>query len=679
MAAAEVLTAAWEEWGLRALVLLSLTVQVTLHILAEFRRHVDSGALRAVVWSAYMAADATAVYVLGHLSVASRSPERELTALWAPFLLLHLGGQDKMTAYAIEDNQLWLRHLQTLVVQVAAAAYVVYGSSAIVGARRLPLLLAATVTMSAVGVVKYGERVWALRRAGTSPTGNYSSDIGKRRFNLAVPDSFISRLDPAETYLLHAHLLLDMAKDRFKGPLPRLYLCGPGSQETQLHGEEELYKVAELQLSLLHDVFYTKAEATHTWCGLCARVLSSLATAAAFVLFNALLLGAHRRKLEGYSRGDVAVTYVLFVGAVVLEAASLVRAVLSSWTCALLVKHGSEGSAVCNSLAPAAVYLRRLVRAAEWRWWRCWSRSMGQLGLVQLCVRSRASRYSRVARWMGVEDWWNTMAYSGPSVPVSPDVRKLLLKSLKARPWDREQFESRGLYGRELGLDWVADSKLEARILVWHVATELYLYWFNKDQLPLPLPAGGAGVADLVEVAQSLSSYMLFLLASRPHMLPPDASRNDYLVVCYALTTHERYSTADDLLSSLQRFADALWANNSAPEYELRCKNTNRRGYKVLRGGCSLAAFLIHHQHQEDSSSSSSSSPAGGTGTLEMICRVWAQMLCCVADECSANSHAKQLSGGGEFLTVVALVAKFMRSKRLSWHLHIESQRTDEW
>ncbi|PWZ41406.1 hypothetical protein Zm00014a_032040 [Zea mays] len=634
MAAAEVLTAAWEEWGLRALVLLSLTVQVTLHILAEFRRHVDSGALRAVVWSAYMAADATAVYVLGHLSVASRSPERELTALWAPFLLLHLGGQDKMTAYAIEDNQLWLRHLQTLVVQVAAAAYVVYGSSAIVGARRLPLLLAATVTMSAVGVVKYGERVWALRRAGTSPTGNYSSDIGKRRFNLAVPDSFISRLDPAETYLLHAHLLLDMAKDRFKGPLPRLYLCGPGSQETQLHGEEELYKVAELQLSLLHDVFYTKAEATHTWCGLCARVLSSLATAAAFVLFNALLLGAHRRKLEGYSRGDVAVTYVLFVGAVVLEAASLVRAVLSSWTCALLVKHGSEGSAVCNSLAPAAVYLRRLVRAAEWRWWRCWSRSMGQLGLVQLCVRSRASRYSRVARWMGVEDWWNTMAYSGPSVPVSPDVRKLLLKSLKARPWDREQFESRGLYGRELGLDWVADSKLEARILVWHVATELYLYWFNKDQLPLPLPAGGAGVADLVEVAQSLSSYMLFLLASRPHMLPPDASRNDYLVVCYALTTHERYSTADDLLSSLQRFADALWANNSAPEYELRCKNTNRRGYK---------------------------------------------MLCCVADECSANSHAKQLSGGGEFLTVVALVAKFMRSKRLSWHLHIESQRTDEW
>ena len=134
-------TNAWKEWSLQALVLLSLTLQVTLLILAEFRRHIDSGVLRAFVWSAYMLADTTAIYVLGHLSVlASRSPEHELMALWAPFLLLHLGGQDKITAYAIEDNRLWLRHLQTLVVQVAAAAYVIYGSS-MVGDRRPPLLL----------------------------------------------------------------------------------------------------------------------------------------------------------------------------------------------------------------------------------------------------------------------------------------------------------------------------------------------------------------------------------------------------------------------------------------------------------------------------------------------------------------------------------------------------------
>ncbi|KAF8661237.1 hypothetical protein HU200_057081 [Digitaria exilis] len=667
-AAAAELVVAWKEWGLRALVLLSLTVQATLLILAEFRRHIDSGVLKALAWSAYMLADATAIYVLGHLSVtsSSRSPEQGLVALWAPFLLLHLGGQDKITAYAIEDNQLWLRHLQTLVVQVTAAAYVIYGSPVVVGDRRSPLLLSATILMFLVGVVRYGERVWSLKCAGSSPTGNYSSDIGKRRFSLAVPESLVNRLEPAEASLLNAHMLLDLAKDRFKGPLPRLFLCGPSNPGSQLLGEEELYKVAEMQLSLLHDIFYTKAEATHTWYGLCIRVLSTLATIAAFLLFNMLLLGTRHPKLKGYRREDVAVTYVLFVGAVVLETTSLLRAMLSSWTFALLVKYGSEGSELCNSLAHVPLCLRRLVRAAEWRRKRSWKRSMGQHNLIQLCVQSRAGRWRKIARWMGVEDWWNTVAYSSPSIPISACTKELLMKSMKARQWGPEEFERRGLYQ---DLSWVADSKLEERILIWHIATEVYLCWYNKDRQDQQA-GDDDGAANLVEVAQALSNYMLFLLASRPHMLPPDAGRNDYLVLCYALTKHMRYNAAEDLLSQLQRYADALWANNSPLDYELTCKNTNKRGDKMLKGGCSLAAFLIH---QRDSS------PLGATGTLEMVCRVWAQMLCFAAEECSANSHAKQLSSGGELLTVAAVAAKYMRSRRLSAHFHIESKRRSEW
>ena len=128
---------AWRQWGLQALVMLSFTLQITLLILAEFRKHVDSRVLRFFVWSAYMLADATAIYVLGHMSVtSSTSGEHELMALWAPFLLLHLGGQDNITAYAVEDNQLWLRHLQTLAVQVFSAGYVLF-ESPIIGSRSL--------------------------------------------------------------------------------------------------------------------------------------------------------------------------------------------------------------------------------------------------------------------------------------------------------------------------------------------------------------------------------------------------------------------------------------------------------------------------------------------------------------------------------------------------------------
>jgi hypothetical protein len=151
--------------------MLSFTLQITLLILAEFRKHVDSRVLRFFVWSAYMLADATVIYVLGYISVTSTSPEHKLVAFWTPFLLLHLGGQDNITAYAIEDNQLWLRLLQTLAVQVAAAAYILYESPVIITSWT-SLLRPATILMFVVGGLKYGERVWVLKCAGSTPSGS---------------------------------------------------------------------------------------------------------------------------------------------------------------------------------------------------------------------------------------------------------------------------------------------------------------------------------------------------------------------------------------------------------------------------------------------------------------------------------------------------------------------------
>ncbi|OEL12693.1 hypothetical protein BAE44_0026288 [Dichanthelium oligosanthes] len=341
MAAAEVVAHAWNAWGIQSLVLLSFSLQATLLVLAEFRRRINSGVLRLFVWSAYMLADATAIYVLGHMSVTSRSPEHELMPFWAPFLLLHLGGQDNITAYAIEDNRLWLRHLQTLAVQVAAAGYVVYESSiVIVGIHSSSLLSWATVLMFVVGAAKYGERVWALRCAGSSPMGmNYRtfeaySATTECQYYL---DGLISTGPwDTEAYLLMAHRMLDVPMDLLKGPLGQDTIVYPFAPS--LRGED-LYKVVEMQLSLMHDVFYTKAEVMHSnLYVLLMHILVAVATATAFLLFLLLVVtqgGDHHGK---DNRLDVAVTYVLLVGAVVLETVSLLRAIFSSWTCPLL-KH----------------------------------------------------------------------------------------------------------------------------------------------------------------------------------------------------------------------------------------------------------------------------------------------------------------------------------------------------
>ncbi|KAG8061673.1 hypothetical protein GUJ93_ZPchr0003g17898 [Zizania palustris] len=647
MAAVGVIVAhAWNQWGIQSLVLLSFTLQATLLILAEFRRRINSGILRLFVWSAYMLADATAIYVLGHMSVTSRSSEHQLMAFWAPFLLLHLGGQDNITAYAIEDNRLWLRHLQTLGVQVAAAGYVLYGSSIIViGGPSSSLLGWATVIMFVVGVAKYGERVWTLRCAGPWDT---------------------------EAYLLMAHRMLDVPMDLFKGPLGQDTIVYPFAP--YLRGED-LYKVVEMQLSLMHDVFYTKVEVKHSNVyGLLMNILVAVATATAFVLFQVLVtLGDrhHGKDKQGYPMLDMVVTYVLLVGAVIFETVSLVRTMFSSWTCPLLVrwsrdKNGMEEHTVCNYLGHAITSLRRLVRVADWRR-SYWSGSIGQHNLLKFGARSRASRISRIARWMGFEDWWTMLAFSW-SIPVPAFVEEMLVNQvLKAEGVseiddDGQLFDSRGraklkrwgLYdGDNEGgqLTW----SLDERVLVWHIATNIYLGWWHKKHTTTNTKQPKA------EAVEALSNYMMFLLAADPYMLSPTTSRSSsYMEVCYGLTTRgPQYTSAEELASVLRSYGDELLAAETGSTYTshraygFRLDFTTQIHLKlILQTGCKLGAKLISEEVelQDDRV----------PGSLEVLAQVWVEALSYAAQQCSADSHAKQLSNGGELVTVAALLVKYL-------------------
>ncbi|KAM0828676.1 hypothetical protein ACQ4PT_067383 [Festuca glaucescens] len=147
----------WNHGSMQILVLLSLGLQFVLFVFAGIRRREDAPVRRLFLWLAYLMADSTAVYAVGHLSFSSTVREHQLVVFWAPFLLLHLGGPDNITAYALQDNQLWLRHLQILVVQVLGAAYVLKKN--LPGSGGGNLLRLASFMMFGLGVVKYGERI----------------------------------------------------------------------------------------------------------------------------------------------------------------------------------------------------------------------------------------------------------------------------------------------------------------------------------------------------------------------------------------------------------------------------------------------------------------------------------------------------------------------------------------
>ena len=117
------------------MVLTSFVLQLFLFVTGSLRRRNISGPLRVSIWLAYVGADLVAVYALSLFSqyeekyILGRHSFRDTSHFfWVPFLLVHLGGQDSITAFSIEDNNLWLRHLLNLGIQGTLALYVFWKS-----------------------------------------------------------------------------------------------------------------------------------------------------------------------------------------------------------------------------------------------------------------------------------------------------------------------------------------------------------------------------------------------------------------------------------------------------------------------------------------------------------------------------------------------------------------------
>ncbi|ESQ39684.1 hypothetical protein EUTSA_v10001204mg [Eutrema salsugineum] len=151
----------WDKWNIRGVIILSLFLQTILIFFAPSRKRTAHKLLLALIWSAYLLADWAADYAVGQISDSQEeeadkhSKNRELLAFWSPFLLWHLGGPDTITALALEDNELWNRHLFSLVCQAIATVYVILLSTP-------NRLLTPTVIMLVGGVIKYVERTSAL-------------------------------------------------------------------------------------------------------------------------------------------------------------------------------------------------------------------------------------------------------------------------------------------------------------------------------------------------------------------------------------------------------------------------------------------------------------------------------------------------------------------------------------
>lgn len=634
----------WNEWEIRALVLISLWLQLVLIGLGKQRKRDRRKRIRYSLWLAYLSADWVATVALGSLSNQqgddSVDSSNILKALWAPILLLHLGGPDTITAYSMEDNALWLRHLLGLLVQVIVAVYI------FVKSLRLTQLNYVAIPMFVSGIIKYGERTWALRSASSDrfrdsllpspdPGPNYAKFMEEyvlreaEGYNIQWtkmkdPKVVIRSLvtDGAKDCLIEAASIPKRAYEYFQ-----IYKCLfadliLGFQELEmsksffLHsGWQKAFSVVEIELAFVFDSFYTKAAIIYTRWG---RILRSVTLSCTFATLAAYYF-SYKHK---YSHVDVIITYVLLVGAVSFEVFGMVMWLCSDWALIWLDRH--EKMPV-KQIYKAISCLQLFSSNTKW------SNHMMQCNLINSCFEAEPTKSCILFPCYFYHKFiMKTKAEPTERVPdlLKEYVFKLILEHTSESKEDRKFCTSRGSWVLDMyqsqDLNWSIEKDFDQSILLWHIATDL-CYHTDEDL--------GPESACYVEyqVSKLLSNYLLYLLLKRPFMLPNGIGKIRFQDTC---------AEAKDFIQE-RSIKDAkiarLWLLNIKTNI-LPGDVKGDRSKSVLFDACRLAKYLKRDWK------------------WKIIAGLWVEMLVYAANQCRSDHHAQQLAQGGELLTHIWLL-----------------------
>ncbi|WVZ61455.1 hypothetical protein U9M48_011323 [Paspalum notatum var. saurae] len=758
-------------WEIRVAVQLSLLLQILLIFIGPMRKRSSHPVPRFTVWSCYLLADWVADLALGLLlnnmgnigggggggggnssfglkrggggatatagnSTNNNNSSPIIFAFWTPFLLLHLGGPDTITAYSLEDNELWLRHLIGLLFELFSACVIFFCSLS-----GNPMIHA-TVLMFVVGIVKYGERTYSLYSGSVKgfrdkildppePGPNYAKLMtefdSKEKAGLVVEIAVANgeakkahqQMETRETerlvlataksvearaydfFLIFRRLFVNLILSFKERRLSQAFFL-------QHQDPAHAFEVIEVELNFIYDMVYTKAPVAHTRRGWALRALCSCCLVAALLIF--VFLDKPRHSILPV---DVGITYALLLGGLALDAAALVMLLFS------------DHAKVClecleKSPRPCLRWLGRSLTRAAKRWWRMrtprrrWSGKTSQLNLIIHALGNPDPDQLRAtdAFWL----WLNSINNN-----VIPDCLRLdmddivdefvfirryklrkeesrlrkLIRRCCSKPESEEEAaaaESRlldfifeglkedasaeppegvphkdhimkvcnrrgkgaierfiiregpitGITEEDVTLitESVEKSDFDESLLLWHIATDLCLFVFdfdddqqqqhNKGRLPWKedTPRRRA-------IGRTLSEYMLYLLIKQPDMLSATAGIG---LLRYRDTRAEAQRFFASMAAWHPTHEDARRMLLSVNTTMKPAKLKGDRSKSVLFDAVRLAKALRKLDEAL---------------MWELVTGVWREMLTYAAGKCRGNMHVRQLSRGGELITLV--------------------------
>ncbi|KAL9462107.1 hypothetical protein AB3S75_000161 [Citrus x aurantiifolia] len=393
----------WDNWNIRGVILFSLSLQTVLILFAPLRKGTGSKLIISVIWSAYLLADWAANFGVGLITERARdTPEpsipaenNELLAFWAPFLLLHVGGPDTITAFALEDNELWLRHLFGLAFQAVAAVYIFLLS--------LPgnKLLFPTVLVFIAGMIKSFERIRTLHLASQEKF----RDSTARKFvehRLNVIKEGADYLDAASQYFqFFKGIVVDLLHHFHAYGLA---IRGPSFGT---FGPEKALGIIEVELNLFYEIFHTKIQVICSLLGIILRFTSLGSVVAALSIFY-FRVEKHGR----FNEFDVRITYTLFLGAIALDIIAFFMLIFSDWTFTVLRNDDVKSRfGKFSNLIVAVLRWFLILKSPRWQHshdggkyellatpfpFRRWSGSVSGISVMTFWLNARPSRVHKV-------------------------------------------------------------------------------------------------------------------------------------------------------------------------------------------------------------------------------------------------------------------------------------------
>ena len=688
----------YDTWNVQSFVLFSLSLQTILILGAPLRKRTGNGFVIWLIWTAYLLADWAANFAVGLISNRqhgtpgnTRGPDdrADILAFWAPFLLLHLGGPDTITAFALEDNALWLRHLVGLVTQFATTV-IVFGQSFPKNKLWLP-----TVLLFNAGTIKYGERTRALYQANLDkfrksmlkppdPGPNYAKLMeeyaSKKEAKLPILIDMIGEPNKETKAALFADDIGELKDDIevvqhayhffqiFKGLIVDLIFSFRERHESRLFFQnrtsEDAFKVIVVELNFIYEVLYTKV-VVHSIFGCIVRGISLSSVVAALYSF-------YKIDKNGFHKIDVKITYTLMFGAIGLDIIALIMLAFSDWTVASLKKF-MEIIIIGPIVKWFCTVLRYFLKFKRINWsadstnhlgrtrrilLRRWSEYLYTYNFIEYCVKERSktprSNLIRVIEIIGLKDFYDGYKdfYDGimyvSKKPFTKEPWDFIFKKLqeKSKLADDPETAKRicaargdwilqdsdwNSYSSKL-MPYVADVDYDQSLMLWHIATDLcYMMDEASD--------------DSRDICKTISDYMLYLLVRQPTMMSAVAGIGQ---IRFRDTCAEakKFLRSRDLGQGKpkeehkQACIRLLGINTDVPPVAVK----GDRSKSVLFDACILANHLQNLDSQDPKKK------------WKLMSDVWVELLSYAAGHCRANTHAAQLSKGGELITFVWLL-----------------------